>query len=68
MRTWGLTHSFISSGYNAVFKCQYLGVELTQVKVVKSLQFLSGKCMAQYCLLTYLILQEYYVFSLNFSI
>jgi len=57
MRTYGLMLSFIPIGWNAVFLCQYLAVELLQVinLVDKSLQFLSGKCMAEYCVLTYFI-------------
>ena len=48
MRTWGLLLKFIPFGWNALLKYQYLGVE----KLDKSLQLLSGKCMAEYCLLT----------------
>ena len=32
MRTWGLMLSFIPFGWNSVLKCQYLGVELLQVR------------------------------------
>jgi len=28
MRTWGLMLNFVPFGWNAVFKCQYLEVEL----------------------------------------
>ena len=54
MRTWGPMLNFIPFGWNAVLKCQYLGVA-TSEKVDKSLQLLSGKCMAEYCLLTLII-------------
>ena len=33
MRTWGLMLKFISFGWNAVLKCQHLGVDLLQVKM-----------------------------------
>ena len=32
LRFWGLMLSFIPFGWNAVLKCQYLGVELLQVR------------------------------------
>ena len=48
MRTWGLMLKFnISFGWNAVLKYQCLGAELLQVKI----QLISGKSMAEYCLL-----------------
>ena len=52
MRTWGLMLKFIPFGWNAVLTYQYLGVELLpSEKIDKSLQLLSGKYMAEYCLL-----------------
>ena len=62
MRTCGLMLSFIPFGWNVVFKCQYLGVA-TSEKVDKPLQFLSGKCMAEYCLLTYFTPNNNYLLS-----
>ena len=53
MRTWGLMLSFIPFGWNSVFKCQYLRSWIaTGEKVDKPLQFISGKGIAEYCLLT----------------
>jgi len=35
MRTCGLMLSFITFGWNAVFKCHYLGVELLIIDLAK---------------------------------
>ena len=48
MHTWGLMLSFIPFGWNSVFKLQYLGVELPQVRRNTTP---CEKCMAEYCLL-----------------
>ena len=36
MCTWGLQLRFIPFGWNAVFKCQYVGNELLQVRMLTS--------------------------------
>ena len=50
MRTWGLMLKFIPFGWNAILTYQCLEAELLQAieKVDKSLQLISGKCMAEF--------------------
>ena len=57
MRTWGLMLKFIPFGWNAVLKISVSGSwNATSEMVDKSLQLISGKCMAEYCSLTLTLL------------